>query len=161
MCTREFAVAWGWASGQAAARVRVRPGPIWIGAEGRSSPDWNARMSNPNWGRARSNPDREHGWIKSETGKDCNKNKIRGDAVFYQRLLTALFLLGSNPPRLLPRLLPRSSRPWFLPRFLPRSVSRCGRSLCRDSMPLWQPALSRFGVCFLYSATRIVMELIA
>ena len=48
---------------------------FWIGAEGLSNPDWNARMSNPDRGRARSNPDREHGRVRSEMGKDGTKKK--------------------------------------------------------------------------------------
>ena len=51
---------------------------FWIGAEGLSNPDWNARMSNPDRGRARSKPDREHGRVKSETGKDGKKKTTWG-----------------------------------------------------------------------------------
>jgi hypothetical protein len=48
-------------------------------------------MSNPDWEMARSNPDREHGRVKSETGKGGTK-KRKNDAGML--VFTSGFLLG-------------------------------------------------------------------
>ena len=65
----------GWAGGQVPAMVCVRPGLVWIGAEGWPNPDWKAHMSNPIRGRARPNLDREHGRVKFEMGRGRDKKR--------------------------------------------------------------------------------------